>query len=67
MLLTVCWIVIAVSNALAGYSLWRFTKEAIPQLKEIRRATDVVKHHILRGVVERKREELRGGKTPNQG
>jgi len=67
---SICWFVIALSNAVAGYSLWRFTREAIPQLRRIREGTDVVKYHILRQVHDKRKAEIEaqlGGEASNKG
>lgn len=58
MIITISAIVVAISNAIAGYSLWRFSKLAIPELREIRRSTDVVRYHILRSVREKRKAEI---------
>ncbi|GEM_PF-4047079 len=60
----ICWVVITVANVVAAHSIRQFALVAIPELRAIRRATDVVKHDILRGVVEKRRAED-GGKAPN--
>lgn len=53
-----CFLVIALSNCVAAWSLWKFSGEGLKILREIRRSTDVVRYHILRGVVEKRRAEL---------
>lgn len=53
-----CFGVIALSNCVAAWSFWRFSREGIKEMREIRRSTDVVRYHILRGVVEKRRAEL---------
>lgn len=60
---TLIWITIAISNVMAAYSLWRFVNHAIPELRAIRRATDVVKYHILREVHDKRKAEIEASKV----
>lgn len=52
------FLLITISNVVAAYSVYKFTRKAIPEIKAIRRATDVVKYHILRTVHDARKAEI---------
>lgn len=63
MITAISLILVAISNCIAAWSFWRFVKHAIPELRAIRRATDVVKYHILRDVHDKRKAEIEASKS----
>lgn len=62
-----CYGALAISNCVMAWSFYKFSNVGVHEMKQIRRSTDVVRYHILRGVLEKKKTEWENGERHSPG